>query len=66
MAATKRERIDEIMRRVQSSSPFSSGVAARCALEEIMKDVEDALSGIPENPDAATAPTDGRMYPPSD
>jgi hypothetical protein len=66
LAATKRERIDEIMKRIRVASPFPSGVAARCALERIMKDVEDSLSGIPENPDAATALTDGRMYPPDD
>ncbi len=31
-----------------------------------MRDVEDSLSGVPENLEAATAPSDGRMYPPSD
>lgn len=31
-----------------------------------MRNVEDELSGIPENPDAATSPPDGRMYPPHD
>ena len=66
MAATKRERIDEILRRLRAASPFASGIAARAALQEIMKNVEDELSCIPENPNAATAATDGRMYPPDD
>ena len=36
-------------------------------LAETMKDVEDKLSGIPENPYAAAGMlTDGRMYPPDD
>ncbi|WP_052200633.1 hypothetical protein [Terriglobus sp. TAA 43] len=29
-----------------------------------MRTVEDAMSGIPENPSAATSLPDGRMYPP--
>ena len=36
-------------------------------LAETMKDLEDKLSGIPENPYAAAGMlTDGRMYPPDD
>jgi hypothetical protein len=54
------------MRRLEVASPFESGIAARNALAEIMKAVEDELSGIPENPGAAAAPADGRMYPPDD
>jgi hypothetical protein len=40
--------------------------AARTAVEDLMRTVEDELSGIPENLDAATNATDGRMYPPHD
>ena len=39
---------------------------ARSALDQVMKAVEDELSGIPENLNAATVPSDGRMYPPDD
>jgi hypothetical protein len=31
-----------------------------------MRQVEDMLSGIPEDPTSPTAGTDGRMYPPDD
>jgi hypothetical protein len=54
------------MRRLSAAAPFESGVAARTALGDIMRTVEDELSGIPENPNAAIAQTDGRMYPPDD
>ena len=66
MAATKRERLDEIMKRIRADAPYRTGVEVRAAVERIMKDVEDELSGIPGNPDAAIAPSDGRMYPPHD
>lgn len=64
--ATKQERLAEIMRRLRDVSPFCDGIEARVALKGIMKCVEDELSGIPENPDAAISVTDGRMYPPDD
>jgi hypothetical protein len=63
---TKRERIIEIMRRLEAASPFTDGIAARAALEQVMRSIEDEFSGVPENPDAASSPTDGRMYPPDD
>lgn len=67
MAATKRERLNEVIKRLVAGSPFRSGHAARMALEEIMKAVEDELSGVPENLNAGTTiVTDGRMYPPGD
>jgi hypothetical protein len=66
LAETKPYRLGEIMRRLRAESPFRSGAAARAALEEIMRSVEDEFSGVPENQNAATLPTDGRMYPPHD
>ncbi len=66
LAVTKRERLNETLRRVRDAAPFPNGFAARGALERIMNEVEDQFSGIPRNPHATTAPTDGRMYPPDD
>jgi hypothetical protein len=66
LGVTKRERLAEIVRRLTLAAPFGSGAEARLALEEIMRIVEDELSGVPENPDAAFALPDGRMYPPHD
>ena len=43
--------------------PFADGAAARMTLEEVMRAVEDELSGIPENPNAANAPTDEGLTP---
>jgi hypothetical protein len=55
------------MRSVTDASPFTSLEEARSALEQIMRQVEDKLSGVPEDPNAdATTVTDGRMYPPTD
>jgi hypothetical protein len=66
LAATKRDRLDEIIRRLNGLPAFHDAAAARLALEEVMRNVEDELSGIAENPDSATSPPDGRMYPPHD
>jgi hypothetical protein len=66
IGVSKRERLDLILRRLEEASPFSTCDEARLELETIMRGVEDELSGTVENPDAATSPTDGRMYPPSD
>jgi hypothetical protein len=64
--ASKRERLDELFRRLRENHPFSSLSEARSALEVIMRGVEDALSGIPEAKDPTAALNDGRMYPPHD
>lgn len=65
--ATKQERLREIMSRLRAASPFKDGQHARSELARIMREVEDELSGIPEDPNAANATTtDGRMYPPDD
>ena len=67
LPAEKSERLREIMRRLRNAAPFADGDVARMTLEETMRAVEDELSGIPENPDSATAKVaDGRMYPPDD
>ena len=55
----------EIFKRLRDNAPFRSDTEVRLRLDEAMKDVEDELSGIPENPNAAAGMlTDGRMYPP--
>jgi hypothetical protein len=64
--ATKRERLDEMIRRLNRLPLFEDAASVRLALEEVMRNVEDELSGIPENPNAAISPPDGRMYPPDD
>lgn len=62
----KRERLDLILRALRIASPFSTGQEVRTKLEQIMRSIENELSGVPENPNAASSPPDGRMYPPSD
>jgi hypothetical protein len=63
----RRERFEEMMRRVRELAPFVNGEQARTALQDVMRAVEDEFSGIPEDPDAHLARTsDGRMYPPHD
>lgn len=64
MAATKPERLAEIYRRLRNLAPFRDGDSARLGLEEVMRAVEDELSGVRENPNAHKEPPDGRMYPP--
>lgn len=64
--AGKKERLDELFRRLRERHPFGSLSDARSALEAIMREVEDELSGVPEAKDPTTALNDGRMYPPHD
>ena len=66
MATTKRERILEFFKRLKAAGPFSTGSEALAELACVMTEVEDELSGIPKNPQAAAGPDDGRMYPPLD
>ena len=63
---SKRERLELVLQQLEAAAPFATYEEARSTLEQIMRCIEDDLSGIPENPDAATSPTDGRMYPPND
>ena len=64
--ASKKDRLDELFRRLRERHPFASLREARSALEAIMREVEDELSGVPEAKDPTTALNDGRMYPPHD
>lgn len=66
MAASKKERLDELYRRLRHKHPFASLSDARGALEIVMREVENELTDIPEAVDPVTALTDGRMYPPHD
>jgi hypothetical protein len=62
----KSERLSEFFRRLRLAPDCSNWLEARRQLEDILNAVEDELSGIPFNPDAASAPPDGRIYPPHD
>ena len=67
MKVSKRDRICEVFKRLSEGAPFRNDTEARRILTETMIDVEDRLSGILQNPDAAAGMgTDGRMYPPDD
>jgi hypothetical protein len=62
----KAQRLRMIVSEVNSAAPFKDGKEARFVLAEIMRSIENQHSGVPENPGAADAATDGRMYPPDD
>lgn len=61
-AATKRERLTEIYRRLDLAAPAASGADALDLIALTMNQVEDQLSGVPFNPE--TFQNDGRLYPP--
>lgn len=63
---SKQARLKEIYARLFAAHPFSDLANARRALEDVMRAVEDEMSGIPENLNSSTGQTDGRMYPPHD
>jgi hypothetical protein len=67
LVASKRERIELVLRAITDAHPFESLDDARAALERVMRQVEDEYSGIPEDPQAdEKTVSDGRMYPPTD
>ena len=59
--ASRRERLDEFLRRLAISPAASSLAEAWKLIDETLDEVEDEMSGIPNNP--TTWLTDGRMYP---
>jgi hypothetical protein len=65
VAVTKGERLAEFLDRLRRAPPASSAEGALELVNEILNAVEDELSGIPYDPDAAQQRvTDGRMYGP--
>lgn len=65
MAASKDERLAEFLARLAKAPPASSAQEALELVNKILNEVEDRLSGVPYDPDAARQlVTDGRMYGP--
>jgi hypothetical protein len=63
--ATKRERLDELYRRLSSTPRASTADAALEELCRMLEQVEDQLSGIPKKvPPPELNMPDGRMYAP--
>jgi hypothetical protein len=62
VAATRRERLTEIYRRLALATPAASGTDALDLIALTMNQVEDQLSGVPFDPE--NWQNDGRLYPP--
>lgn len=62
----KSDRIRIFHDELLAASPARDMSGAREQLARILNSVEDRYSGVRFNPAAATAPPDGRMYPPDD
>lgn len=66
MVAPRAVRVAEFLRRLERAHPFDSLKAAYDAISTVLREVEDEMSGVTEDPNAAFASvSDGRMYPPS-
>ncbi len=61
---SKRERIEEFLRRLERAEPAGSAAAAFALLSRILNEVENELSGIPFDP--TKWQSDGRLYPPQE
>lgn len=64
MVVPKRDRLQEIYRRLAAAPVARSFAEMRSQLDGILNEVEDQLTGIPYEPDGW--PTDGRLYPVQD
>lgn len=62
---TKRQRLDEVYRRLTAAAPAETAVAALALLARVINTVEDELSGLPYDQLASRTMVAGpRMYPP--
>jgi hypothetical protein len=61
---TKRERLEEFFRRLAAAPAARDHEEAFELIRRILTEVEDELSGIPENPHPPLKSTEDRMYPP--
>jgi hypothetical protein len=64
MEVPKRERLQEVYRRLAAAPPATSFAEMRRQLDAILNEVEDQLTGIPY--DASSWVIDGRLYPVQD
>ena len=62
--ASRKDRFQELLRRLDKSPNATSLDDARKLLDDTLNQVEDEMSGVPNNPTAWL--TDGRMYPVQD
>lgn len=65
MTAPKAARVEEFLRRLAGAPPASSAEEALTLVNTLLNQVEDELSGVPYDPEAARQlVTDGRLYGP--
>jgi hypothetical protein len=64
MALSKKDRLDEFLRRLRACPAARDANEARHQVEEVLNAVEDEHSGVPNDPEDPNA--DERMFPPSD
>lgn len=64
MEYTKRERLNEFLRRLSLEAPVGNAQESRDQMARLLNQVEDEMTSIPYDP--SKWKTDGRMYPPFD